>query len=442
MTGVAESATGSATELRQAELHASLGHPLAESMDFLNGVALRYPGAISFAAGRPTERFLDLDDVHRHLDLFHRHLVESYGGDQARANQQLLQYGRTKGIIHDLVARNLAADEDIHVDPESIVVTVGCQEALFLCLRALRRTPDDVLLAVRPCYVGALGAAQLADMAVLPVAASGSGIDFADLEARLAAASAAGQRVRAFYLVADFANPTGTSLDTAARTRLLELAARHDFLLLEDNPYGLFPADDAPRPPTLKSLDRDHRVVYLGSYGKTGLPGARVGFAVADQPVRTPDGRAELLADQLGRLKSMLTVNTSPLAQAAIGGKLLANGFSLRAANDREREVYRGNLRRTLAGLTERFPPGGGHGVSWNTPGGGFFLVLRVPFATDDALLELSARSFRVLWTPMHHFYGDGVPVAELRLSVSNLTHEEIDTGLDRLAAFIQSQTP
>jgi (S)-3,5-dihydroxyphenylglycine transaminase len=53
----------------------------------------------------------------------------------------------------------------------------------------------------------------------------------------------------------------------------------------------------------------------------------------------------------------------------------------------------------------------------------------------------VSARAFRVLWTPMHHFYGDGEPVTEMRLSVSNLTHEEIDIGLDRLVAFIQSQS-
>lgn len=433
--------TGALLDL--ADLHDSLRHPLAESMDFLNGVALRYPDAISFAAGRPTERFLDLADVQHHIDLFHRHVVARTGGDVAAANQELLQYGRTKGIIHDLVARNLATDENIHVDPESIVVTVGCQEALFLCLRALRRTDRDVLLAVRPCYVGATGAAQLADMAVLPVAAGDDGVDLDDLTRQLAAAAAAGQRVRAFYLVADFANPTGTSLPLAVRHRLLALAEEHDFLLLEDNPYGVFGADgadDEQPPATLKSLDRGRRVVYLGSYGKTGLPGARVGFAVADQPVRTADGGTELLADQLGRLKGMLTVNTSPLAQAAIGGKLLANGFSLRRANVRERGVYRDNMRRVLAGLAERFPPGDDHGVSWNSPAGGFFLVLKVPFAADDAALTESARTHRVLWTPMHHFYGDGVPAGELRLSVSNLTADEIDTGLDRLAAFVRSR--
>ena len=421
------------------DLHASVSHPLSESMNFLNEVAQRYPDAISFAAGRPTERYFDLADVHRYLDLFHAHLTTVFGGDRARADRELMQYGRTKGIIHELIARHLAVDENIHAAGESIVVTVGCQEAMYLTLRALRRTPRDVLLTVVPGYVGAMGAAQLAEMTVHPVADDGSGLDFEDLDRRLAECAADGLRVRALYLVADFANPSGAVLGREARERLLRVAEEHDFLLLEDNPYGIFDAGE-PGPPTLKSMDRSGHVVYLGSFGKTGVPGARVGYAVADQPVRTPDDRTELLADQLGRIKSMLTVNTSPLAQAVIGGKLLEHGYSLRAANVRERDIYRRNLRQMLDGLTRRFPPGGAPAVTWNVPRGGFFLVLTVGFEADDATLTRCAREHRVLWTPMHHFYGGGAAVRRLRLSFSHLDPAEIEEGLDRLAGFLAAQ--
>ena len=67
------------------------------------------------------------------------------------------------------------------------------------------------------------------------------------------------------------------------RHELLELAARHDILVVEDSPYRL--VSPAPHLPTLKSLDRRRRVIHLGSFSKTAFPGARVGFAVADQPV-------------------------------------------------------------------------------------------------------------------------------------------------------------
>ncbi|MEU9125515.1 PLP-dependent aminotransferase family protein [Streptomyces sp. NPDC048506] len=420
-------------------------------MTFLNDVAQEYPDAVSFAAGRPYEGFFDLGDVHRYLDRFVAHLRATSGGDEARVRRTLLQYGRTKGIIHDLVARNLAVDEGIEADPESIVVTVGCQEALFLTLRALRRTERDAVLAVVPCYVGLSGAAELAELPVLPVENSAAGIDLDDLVRVVERAKADGRRPRACYVVPDFANPSGASMPRATRERLLELAEEHDFLLLEDNPYGLF-HQAAARPPTLKALDRSRRVVYLGSYAKTGIPGARIGFVVADQTVDVGAGdpvpaeggrpaRSETLADQLAKIKSMLTVNTAPLAQAVIGGKLLAHDCDLRAANARETRVYQDNLRRVLDGLAERFPAGSSPSVSWNAPTGGFFVILTVPFPADDALLALSARKHKVLWTPVHHFYGDGVARHQIRLSFSQLTPDEIDRGLDRLAAFIGEQS-
>ncbi|GAA2268504.1 MULTISPECIES: aminotransferase-like domain-containing protein [Kitasatospora] len=427
-------------ELDLLGLHESLASPVIESMNFLNEVSQRFPDAVSLAAGRPYEGLFDTEAVHRYLRRYTDHLMERFDGDVVQVRRTMLQYGRTKGIIHDLIARNLAVDENVVVDPESIVVTVGCQEALFLTLRALRRSEHDVLLTVLPCYVGVAGAAELVDMPLLPVKGSSEGIDLEDLAAVVARAKESGLRPRACYVVADFANPSGISLSRETRERLLRLAQEHDFLVLEDNPYGIFSSPDTEQPPTLLALDRDRRVVYLGSFAKTGLPGARVGYVVADQRVSTGDGATEPLADQLAKIKSMLTVNTSPIAQAVIGGKLLEHDCSLRAANTEENKVYQRNLRHVLDGLAERFPPGRCPGVSWNAPSGGFFVVLDVPFPVDDELLEHSARRHRVLWTPMHHFYGDGVPRHQIRLSFSYLTPDEITVGLDRLADFIFEQ--
>ncbi|WSM80685.1 PLP-dependent aminotransferase family protein (plasmid) [Streptomyces cellulosae] len=422
------------------ELHGSLQSPISESMNFLNEVAHRYPDAISFAAGRPYEGFFDLDAVHRYLETYRKHLQAAPGADEAQVLRTLLQYGRTKGIIHQLIARNLLVDEGITVDAESIVVTVGCQEALYLTLRALRRTDRDALLVVPPTYIGAYGAAQLADMKLLPVRSTPEGVDVDDLVSVLRNARAQGLRPRACYLTPNFTNPTGVSLDLETRRTLLRVASEHGFLLLEDNPYGIFHGDEEQLP-TLKALDRSRSVVYLGSYAKSGIPGARVGFVVADQRVAVPNGGTTTLADELAKIKSVLTVNTSPLAQAVIGGKLLEHGCSLRDANARETKVYRDNLRAVLDGLAARFAGDGGPPVSWNTPRGGFFLCLDLPFAAGDRLLEHCARTHRVLFTPMHHFYGDDEPRRQIRLSFSHLTPDEIEDGLDRLAAFVAEQS-
>ncbi|WP_063741362.1 aminotransferase-like domain-containing protein [Saccharothrix syringae] len=430
--------TDEIADLATSALFGALDDPALNSMNFLNEVALHYPDAIQLAAGRPTEEFFDLADVHRYLRLFCRYLADELGYSGERVRRTVLQYGRTKGIIHELVAENLRLDEGTEVDPESVVVTAGCQEAMFLVLRALRADERDVLLAVSPTYVGLTGAARLVDLPVRPVATGARGIDLDDLVAVVRRERAAGRRPRACYVMPDFANPSGLSMDLPTRRALLAVAEAEDLLLIEDNPYGLFHGD-ADRLPTLKALDTSRRVVYLGSFAKSVLPGARVGYAVADQRVRDACGGVGLLADQLSKIKSMLTVNTSPIAQAVVGGRLLASGCRLAGANARERELYARNLRRVLDGLAERFPSAA-DGVTWTAPTGGFFVVVTVPFPVDDDLLARSARDYGVLWTPMGHFYDDVTAVRALRLSFSTVSPDRIDTGLDRVAALINDR--
>lgn len=426
-----------AYDLVASTLHGSLLDPALESMNFLNEVASRYPDAISFASGRPIETFFDVALIHHYLDVFCRYLTDELGYGEAEVNRTLFQYGRTKGIIHELIARYLLVDEGITADPDSIVVTVGYQEAMFAVVRALRADERDVLLAAWPAYVGMTGAARLADLPVWPVRTGPGGVDLDDLSAQAVRARDAGLRARACYVMPDFANPSGVSMTVPLRQRLLEVAAREGLLLIEDNPYGTFHAGE--HLPTLKALDTTRQVIYLGSFAKTGFPGARVGYAVADQRVSDMAGGVSPLADYLSRIKSMLTVNTPPVAQAVIGGKLLASEFSLARANERETAAYLSNMRRLLDGLASRFPAphDGRPRVTWNKPTGGFFAVVTVPFPADDELMELSARKYGVLWTPMSHFYAGDGGSHQVRLACSQLTPEQIEVGLDRFAALI-----
>jgi (S)-3,5-dihydroxyphenylglycine transaminase len=290
-------------------------------MNFLNEITLRYPEAISFAPGRPYDGFFETEQVFTHIRRYLDYLAEN-GNSSGQIRDALFQYGPTAGRITELIASSLGADENIIVPPESIVVTVGCQEAMFLALRALISGPADVLVISSPCYVGITGAARLLDIAVTSVEEREDGFRCADLDAAIRAELARARRPRAFYVVPDHSNPAGITMPMQTRRELLDLAAHHDFLILEDSPYRMI--SPAPHFPALKSLDRQRRVVYLGSFSKTAFPGARVGFAVADQLVTDAAGRTGLLADELAKIKSMVTVNTSSLSQAVIAGMLLA----------------------------------------------------------------------------------------------------------------------
>jgi (S)-3,5-dihydroxyphenylglycine transaminase len=246
---------------------------------------------------------------------------------------------------------------------------------------------------------------------------------------------AAGMNPKALYLVPDFANPSGACVSLKDRHRLLEIAAVEGILLLEDDPYGLFGLDDRPRP-RLKSLDTTKNVVYLGSFAKSAFPGARVGFLVADQEVVDAQGNRTLLADELSAIKSMVTVNTSPVSQAVIGGFLLEYGCSLRLANADRAGFYRENLATLMKALEEHMPPG----TRWNTPAGGFFATIDVPVVADVPLLERSAADYGVLWTPMSFFFTKGAGRHSIRLSCSYLDRADVVEGVRRLAALLTDE--
>lgn len=421
---------------RREDLHVAVRDPAAASMNFLNEVAARFPDAVSLAAGRPYDGFYVADDIERYLQVFRDHLA-SLEMSSSAVDRTLLQYGRTNGVIGDLIARTLAADEGIEVPAEAVMVTAGCQEAMIIALRGLCTGPDDVVLAVEPCYVGFTGAARILGIEVVPVPEAADGLDPEAVLRVAREVRESGRRPRALYAVPNFANPSGVSMATAVRRRLLEVAAEAELLILEDDPYGLFGLDDEPRP-TLKALDRDQSVVYLGSFAKSVFPGARVGFLVADQVVVDAEGRRTLLADELSTVKSMLTVNTSPIAQAVVGGVLVDSEYSLRSANRAKTEFYRRNMRALLAALEQEF--GDDERMTWNTPSGGFFAVLTVPFVADEAMVEVSARDHGVLWTPMGFFYGAGGGEKAIRLSCSALEPPRIEEGVRRLGKFVRDR--
>jgi (S)-3,5-dihydroxyphenylglycine transaminase len=439
VTGNKESTAMQEATLDRDDLLAALGDPGLEAINFLNEVIDRFPDAISFAPGAPYGGFFEHLDVGHYIDLYVRYLSEKQGLTPAQVRRRLYQYGPARGQINELLAAALRMDEQIEVEPRALVVTVGCQEAMVLVLRTLCPGPNDVLAVVNPCFAGIADAAKVLGIHTLPVEESGDSLALGEFEAACVMAREQGKRVRALYVAPDYSNPSGQLLDLDTRQRLLSLAARQDLLLIEDNAYG-FTAHPDEALPTLKALDRARRVVYLGTCAKTCLPGVRVGFVVADQTVADAMGETRLLADELALVKSMVTVNTSPICQAIVGGLMLEKGGSLAAVGREKADLYRRNLHTLLAALDRHVGPDAERlGVSWNRPKGGFFVRMRLPVAADEELLSVCGSQYGVLWTPMRNFHLNDGGRFEIRLSCSYLTDEEIDEGVRRLARFLHS---
>ncbi|GIF03129.1 aminotransferase-like domain-containing protein [Actinoplanes siamensis] len=414
-------------------LHPSLSDPLLGSLGFLNEVMSRYPDAISFAPGAPHPSYLADIDAQRFLDRFLDHL-RADGRSPEQAWRMLHEYGPAQGLINDLVGEALHRDQGIKADPRGIVITVGAQEAMLLVLRALFRSTGDVLAVANPCFVGMTGAARLLDITRVAIGETESGIDLEALAAACRTARKAGGRLRACYVAPDFSNPGGSRMTVAARLELLALAEREDFHVLEDGAYAFTAATELP---TLKALDTAGRVIHIGTFAKVCFPGARVGYVVADQSVGA-GGR--LLAEDLAMIKTMVTVNTSPLCQGVIAGMLLEHGRSLSAIARHKSALYQRNLSHLVRALDASLGPAGSGRIRWNRPEGGFFVRMHLPVPVDEDLLERSAGKYGVLWTPMSPFYLDGGGERQLRLSCSYLDIDAIDAGVRRLAEFLTEE--
>lgn len=410
--------------------------PSLNVMNFLNEVVLQYPEAISLAPGRPAEELFDLSASLAEAERYVAYRSRQTGLSEGQVRDDLGQYNKTNGIIRDLIARHLEVDEGIRVPEASIAVTAGCQEAMLVLLLSLFEPGKDVLLASDPTYIGITGLADILGIRVEPVLTGGQGLQAERVVAAAEKLRQEGLRPRALYDIPDFNNPLGTRLSLPDRHRLLTAAREQDLLIFEDNPYGQFSFDDDPAP-TLKSLDEEATVIYLGTFSKTLFPGLRVGYLVADQPVEEKAGGG-LLAEQMSKVKSLTTVTTSPLMQAVAGGILLRHGGSLKPVVAPKVEFYRRNRDALLSSLDRYL--GDLPGVSWNRPGGGFFMTVELPFPFDLSCLEICADQYGLICCPMSFFSRAGSADHQVRFSFSYVTQAQIDTAIERFSRFLRAR--
>jgi DNA-binding transcriptional MocR family regulator len=242
----------------------------------------------------------------------------------------------------------------------------------------------------------------------VPVADDGLDVDV------LAAACAAGRVPKLLYTIPNFQNPSGATISLEKRRALVELAERHDFLILEDDPYGLL-RFEGEHLPSLEALGGTERVIFTSSYSKTVAPGLRVGYIVAP---------AEIAAG-LVAVASRTYISPSLLAEAAIH-RIVADGqFGPNVA--RVTGLMRERRDAMVDGL--RHMP---EGTRCTPPQGGFFLWLELPEPLSaDALFDDAQRA-GVLYVKGSDCFVTGGE-RTLRLAYSGVSPAEIAEGMERL---------
>lgn len=332
-----------------------------------------------------------------------------------------LQYGGGQGLpeLREALVEVMSA-EGITAHADDLVITSGGQQGLDLVAK-LFCDPGDVILAEGPSYVGALGAFSAYQAAVEHVPMDAEGLVPEALEDTLQQLADTGRTAKFLYTVPNHQNPAGVSLSTARRERVLELAARFDLLVVEDNPYGLLDFKGELRP-ALKSLDPE-RVVYVGTLSKVFAPGIRIGWVAAEGPVR----------EKLVLLKEAADLCHSNFTQYVAHRWLTTQPWFDDVV--RLREVYRERCEALLDALANEMPGA----CRWSVPTGGFFVWVTLPPGLDARELLARAIRARVAYVPGQAFYADGSGGDHIRLSFGFSDAARIREGVRRLAEVVRA---
>jgi 2-aminoadipate transaminase len=368
------------------------------------------PEVISFGGGYPDPTLFPVAELHAVYD---RLLVPEHAG--------ALQYAASNGLprLRAQVAERLGRD-GMTCTADDVLIIHGGQQGLDLAGR-LMLDPGDVVITENPTFLGALIAFNPCEPTYAPVRSDADGMDTDDLARVLAAQPDA----KLIYVVPDFANPTGTTLSLPRRRRLLELAAEHDVLVVEDTPYrSLRYAGD--HLPTLRSLDTTGRVLHLGSFSKILAPGLRLGWAVASPEV----------LERLALLKLAADTQSSTLAMAATSAYL--DGYDIDAHVASAIPVYRHKRDLMLATIADTFPDD----VHWTEPDGGLFIWLRFPVGFDAGrfMAEQLLPRAKVAFVPGATFFPVEQQPNHARLSYSGIADDRLVHGVTALAKLLRER--
>lgn len=376
---------------------------------------LDQPGIISFAGGIPDPELFPADAF-----------AQAFSDALTPERQaQALQYSVSEGY---LPLRRWIVGEmkriGIICDVDNVLITSGSQQALDY-LGKLFLSPDDTALVGWPTYLGALAAFNAYEPRYDHLNVNGNRTVASYAEA----AAETGGRVKFAYLSADFANPTGETLDLAARERLLDLADGLDCAVIEDAAYQSLRYDGEAVPPLMaleiarKGSIEECRTIYCGSFSKTLSPGLRVGWAVAARPV----------ISQMVLLKQAADLHSSTINQIAVC-EVAERCFDTHVAQIRE--VYRHRRDVMLEALAQYMPAG----VEWTRPEGGMFVWLTLPKGMDGAdLLARSLETEMVAFVPGRAFFADGSGGNTIRLSFSAMKDDQIVEGIQRLGRLLRA---
>jgi DNA-binding transcriptional MocR family regulator len=399
--------SASANEPSTAQPAAESTHVEISELVFQVLGSTRQPDVVSLGSAFPSPQLFPLDKLARGLSPAMRRL------DPQAIVQELTE--GSERLRRQIGLRYVV--EGTGIDTREIVITNGAMEALNLCLQAVTR-PGDVVAVESPCFYAALQALERLQLKAVEVATHPRhGVDLDSLAQVLER-----HPVRACWFMPNFQNPLGSLMPEENKRALVELLARHEVPLIEDDVYtelyfGL------RRPPPCKAFDRQGLVMHCSSFSKCLAPGYRVGWVAA--------GR---FAQPVQRLKLMTTLATAVPTQEALADYLQQGGYDRHLRQ--LRQALADAQAQALRGIARHFPKG----TRVTRPEGGYFLWVELPAQVDALQLHRLALSQNISLAPGHLFSPDRRFANCLRLNYGQASDERFDDAICTIGRLASAQ--
>ena len=327
-------------------------------------------------------------------------------------DEDVLLYSNNGGDpeFKELIKQRLARVKGIDPAANEILIMTGGQQGLYLCPRLFVNDGDCVLME-EIAYAGMIDTVHDFRGRTVGVKIDDDGINIEALEQALKAE----ERVSYIYLVPNFNNPTGVTLPMEKRKAVYELACKYDTLIVEDDPYGdlRYTGESLP---SIKSLDTEGRVIYLGTFSKTIAAGLRVGFMCA-----SPEVISKATAN-----KASIDSNTPCINQLIC--RNFMRDYDFEGNIVKMREIYQRKWAAARFGLEKYLPS------DWRVlkSEGGMFCFVFGPEGLDEAKFQEACYANKVGFVPSVAFSASGKPLGGFRMCFTPMTPEQIEEGCRR----------
>ncbi|HHZ05297.1 MAG TPA: PLP-dependent aminotransferase family protein [Clostridiales bacterium] len=325
-----------------------------------------------------------------------------------------LQYSVTEGYapLRSHLKEYMKEKHNIGAAFDDLIVTSGAQQVMDLAAKSLCNEGDTVICEA-PSFIGSLNSFRSYNAKLCGVPMDSDGINIEKLENALQTK----KNVRFMYLIPNFQNPSGITMSLEKRKAVYELAKKYGVLIIEDNPYGDL-RYSGEYIPTIKSMDTEGLVIYVGSFSKVLSPGIRVGWCVAPQQI----------------ISKMVVCKQGQDVHTNIWSQMVAYEFMTKYDFDGHitflQNLYRKKADLMMNLLDEHLAPQ----VTYNRINGGLFIMCQLPNNINMTDFCKQAVLRKVCVVPGNAFLTDeSQPCQLFRVNFSTPTDEQLIKGVEIL---------